>query len=143
MPTEVRVVEEVAAPAARVWTLIRGFGDLMVWAGGIESCEVAGSGVGAVRTVGLPGGLKLQERLESFDEAGRSFSYAIVGKNPLPFRDYLSKVQIREAGPARCEITWEGRFEAKPGSEAASEKAVRAIYTGSITSLRKQLGVPA
>lgn len=141
MPTEVRVVEEIEAPAARVWAVIRGFGDLMQWTVGLESCEVEGSGVGAVRTVGLEGGLKLQERLESFDEAKRSFSYAIIGKNPLPFRDYLSSVQLREAGPARCEITWEGRFDAKPGSEAASQKIVRGIYTGSITMLRKKLGV--
>ena len=141
MQTEVRVVEEVAAPAARVWALLRGFGDLLQWSEGIESCELTGSGVGAVRTVGLPGGLRLQERLESFDEAERSFSYAIIGKTPLPFRDYLSRVQLREAGPARCEITWEGRFDAKPGSEAASEKVVRGIYTGSIASLRKKLGV--
>jgi hypothetical protein len=141
MPTEVRVVEEIAAPAGSVWALIRGFGDLMQWAAGLESCELEGSGIGAVRTVGLPGGLRLQERLEAYDEAGRSFSYAIVGKHPLPFRDYLSSVQIREAGPARSEITWEGRFDPKPGSEAAAQKLIRSIYTGSIASLRKKLGV--
>jgi hypothetical protein len=140
MPTEVRVVEEIAAPAARVWALIRGFGDLMQWAAGLESCELEGSGIGAVRTVGLPGGLRLQERLESFDEAGRSFSYAIIGKHPLPFRDYLSSVRLREAGPTRCEITWEGRFDPKPGSEAASQTMVRGIYAGNIASLRKKLG---
>ena len=141
MQAEVRVVEEVAAPAARVWAVIRGFGDLMQWAHGLESCELEGSGIGAVRTVGLPGGLRLQERLESYDEAGRSFSYAIIGKHPLPFRDYLSSVGIREAGPARCEITWEGRFDPKPGSEAAAQTLVRGIYTSSIASLRKKLGV--
>jgi hypothetical protein len=141
MPTEVRVVEEIAAPAARVWAVIRGFGDLLQWTDGLESCELEGSGIGAVRTVGLAGGLQLQERLECFDEASRSFSYAIIGNPPLPFREYLSTVQLRETGPATCEITWEGRFEAKPGSEAASQKIVRGIYTGSITSLRKKLGV--
>jgi hypothetical protein len=141
MRTEVRVVEEIAAPAGRVWALLRGFGDLLKWSEGLESCELEGSGVGAVRTVGLPGGLRLQERLESFDETERSFSYAIIGKTPLPFRDYLSTVKLREAGPARCEITWEGRFDAKPGSEAASQTIIRGIYTGSIASLRKKLGV--
>jgi Polyketide cyclase / dehydrase and lipid transport len=141
MPMEVRVVEEIAAPADRVWAVIRGFGDLLQWADGLESCQVEGSGVGAVRTVGVAGGLRLQERLESFDEASRSFSYAIIGANPLPFRDYLSRVQLRETGPARCEITWEGRFEAKPGRETASQTVVRGIYTGSIASLRKKLGV--
>ena len=141
MQTEVRVVEEIAAPAAKVWALIRGFGDLLEWTDGLESCELEGSGIGAVRTVGLPGGLRLQERLETFDEVGRSFSYAIIGKSPLPFRDYLSRVQLREAGPTRCEITWEGRFDPKPGSEAASQTLVRGIYTGSIAALRKKLGV--
>ncbi len=141
MQAEVRVVEEVSAPAARVWAVIRGFGDILQWTDGLESCELEGSGVGAVRTVGLPGGLRIQERLESFDEEERSFSYAIIGKTPLPFRDYLARVQLREAGPARCEITWEGSFDAKPGSEAASQTIVRGIYTGSIASLRKKLGV--
>jgi hypothetical protein len=135
------VVEEVAAPAARVWAVIRGFGDILQWTDGLESCELEGSGVGAVRTVGLPGGLKLQERLETVDDAERSFSYAIIGKTPLPFRDYLARVQLREAGADRCEITWEGRFDPKPGSEAASQTIVRGIYTGSIASLRKKLGV--
>jgi len=141
MPTEVRVVEEIAAPAARVWVLIRGFGDLLEWATGLESCQLEGSGIGAVRTVGLPGGLRLQERLEAFDEASRSFSYAIIGKHPLPFRDYLSSVGIREIGPTRCEITWEGHFDPKPGSEAAAQSLIRGIYSNNIESIRKKLGV--
>ena len=89
----------------------------------------------------MPTEVRVCERLESFDEAGRSFSYAIVGKHPLPFRDYLSTVQIRVLGPTRCEITWEGRFEPKPGSEAASQTMVRGIYTNNIESMRKKLGV--
>jgi hypothetical protein len=141
MPTEVRVCEEIAAPAAKVWALMRGFGDLMQWMQGLESCQLAGSGVGAVRTVTLSGGLRLQERLEAFDDAGRSFSYAIVGNSPLPMRDYLSKVKIRETGPTACEVAWEGRFEPNAGSEAAMQKAVRGIYTNGIAALRKQLGV--
>jgi hypothetical protein len=138
---EVRVCEEIAAPAAKVWALMRGFGDLMQWMQGLESCELAGSGVGAVRTVTLSGGLRLQERLEAFDDAGRSFSYAIVGASPLPMRDYLSTVKIRETGPAACEVAWDGRFEPNAGSEAAMQKAVRGTYTNGIAALRKKLGV--
>jgi hypothetical protein len=140
MPMEVRVCEEIAAPAAKVWALMRGFGDLMQWMQGLESCELAGSGIGAVRTVTLSGGLRLQERLESFDDAGRSFSYAIIGNSPLPMRDYLSKVKIREKGSNACEVAWDGRFEPKAGSEASMEKAVRGIYTNGIAALRKKLG---
>ena len=93
-----------------------------------------------MRTVTLPGGLQLQERLEAFDDAGRRFSYAIVGKSPLPMRDYLSTVQIRETGPTGCEVAWEGRFDPRPGSEAAMQQAVRGIYTNGIAALRKKLG---
>jgi hypothetical protein len=141
MKTEVRVVEPVAAPAEKVWALIRGFGDLMQWAQGVESCTLEGSGVGAVRTVGLPGGLKLRERLESLDDAKRCFSYSIVGKTPLPFEAYLSKLEIRETGAAACELRWEGSFEPASGREAAAQQLVRGIYTSSIAALRKKLGV--
>ena len=94
-----------------------------------------------MRTVGLPGGLRLQERLESFDEAGRSFSYAIIGKNPLPFRDYLSRSSFARPGPLAARSPGKDASSPKPGSEAASQTMVRGIYTGSIASLRKKLGV--
>jgi len=140
MPMEVRVCEEIAAPAAKVWALMRAFGDVAQWMEGLESCELAGSGVGAVRTITMPGGLRIQERLEAFDDAGRRLSYAIIGNSPLPMRDYLSTVQIREMGPSRCELAWEGRFDPRPGSEAAVQQMVRGIYTNGIASLRKELG---
>lgn len=141
MPTEVRVCEEVAASAAQAWAVMRGFGDVMQWMEGLESCELEGAGVGAVRTITMPGGLRIQERLESFDDAARRFSYAIVGNSPVPMRDYLSNVEIRETGPNRCEVVWEGRYEPRPGSEAAVQKMVRGIYTNGIAALRKKLGV--
>lgn len=141
MPTEVRVCEEVAAPAAKVWALMRGFGDVKEWMEGLERCELEGSGVGAVRTITMTGGFQIQERLESFDDASRSFSYAIVGASRLPMRDYLSTVQVRESGPTRCEIAWDGRFDPRPDSEAAMQKMVRGIYTNGIAALRKKLGV--
>ena len=135
---EVRVCEEISAPAEKVWALMRGFGDVMQWMEGLESCELEGSGIGAVRTI--TGGLKIQERLEAFDDVGRRFSYAIVGNSPVPMRDYLSTVQIRETGPSGCELAWEGRFEPRPGREAAVQQMVRGIYTNGIAALRKKLG---
>ncbi|UCE84845.1 MAG: SRPBCC family protein [Deltaproteobacteria bacterium] len=138
---KVEVVEEIAAPAAKVWELIREFGAVDRWAAGVESCSVEGEGVGAVRTLGMAGGLSLQEKLESFDDAGRSFGYAIVGDNPLPFRNYHSVVTVEEKGADRCTYTWTGTFEAEPATEAQASGIIRSIYTGGIQSLRKALGV--
>src|SRR5690606_21066865 len=74
---EVHVNEPIAAPAARVWELVRDFGGVAQWGGpALQSCTVEGAGVGAVRRIGLPGGLAIAERLEALDDAGRTLSYA-------------------------------------------------------------------
>ena len=141
MQTEVRVVEEVAAPAARVWALIRGFGDLLQWSEGIESCELTAAGSAPCARSACRAACGCRSDWSRSTRPSAASATRSSGRTPLPFRDYLSRVQLREAGPARCEITWEGSFDAKPGSEAASQKVVRGIYTGSIASLRKKLGV--
>ena len=48
---------------------------------------------------------------------------------------------LREVGPDHCEITWDGRFDPRPGAEAATRtELVRGIYTNGIAGLRKKLG---
>jgi hypothetical protein len=137
---EVVVRSEIGAPAARVWDVVSDFGGLLQWAAGVESCRVDGEGVGAVRTLGIPGGLELQERLESWDAAARQYSYAIVNETPLPFTGYLSTFTVEEAGDEGCTVTWRGRFE-PTGDEAAAAGIIRGIYTGGLASLGKHLGV--
>ena len=61
--SSVKVSERVAASAESVWDLLGDFGGITRYSAGVESCTVQGSGVGAVRTIRLPGGLELQERL--------------------------------------------------------------------------------
>src|SRR6185503_13268036 len=71
---QVKVSEPVNASADQVWALLGDFGGGPAKWGGpmIESCRVEGSGVGAVRTIGLPGGATIQERCEGYDAAGRA-----------------------------------------------------------------------
>ena len=135
----VKVVEAVEASADRVWALLRDFGGIARFARGIESCEVEGQGVGAVRTLGMAGGLRLQERLEAFDDPGRSLSYAIIGANPLPFDRYFSTVKVVEESAGRCSVEWSGRYDAK-GPEADVARMVEGIYRGGIKGIQKALG---
>ena len=93
----VKVVETVNASADRVWELFRDFGGIARISPGIQSCSVEGQGIGAVRTLKM-GGLELRERLEAFDDAGRSLCYAIIGDHPLPFDNYLSTVRVVDQG---------------------------------------------
>lgn len=139
---EVRVSESIAAPAAKVWELLGDFGGVTRWGGPmLQSCRVEGEGVGAVRHIGLPGGAEVVERCEACDDAGRSLTYAIVGKSPIPVRNYRSTVTVVETGPSACRVDWTGSFEPEGVSEEQAQSLVRGVYTGGIAGVRKHLGV--
>jgi len=67
----IKVTERIGAKAEAVWDLFRDFGGVQRYSPQIEGCSVEGEGIGAVRTLTLPGGLELQERLEAFDDAAQ------------------------------------------------------------------------
>lgn len=138
----VHVNEPVAAPAAKVWELVRDFGAIVKWGGpALQSCTVEGEGLGAIRRIGLPGGLAIAERLEALDEAGRSLSYAIVEKSPIPVKDYLATIRIVEDGPDACRVDWSSTFTPDGAGEEQAQAMIRGVYTGGIAGLRKVLGV--
>jgi carbon monoxide dehydrogenase subunit G len=140
--SEVKVSETVAAPAAKVWELLGDFGGVTKWGGPmLQSCTVEGTGVGAVRTLGLPGGMSLQERCEGYDAEARKLSYSIIGKSPIPIRDYFSTCHVVETGANECRIDWSGRFEPDGVAEEQAQGMVRGIYTGGIAGVKKLLGV--
>jgi hypothetical protein len=139
--SEVIVKEEIGAPAAVVWEILGDFGGLAKWAEAVSSCEVEGDGIGAVRTLGMPGGLSLQERLEAYDDGARTLSYAIIGDNPLPFSNYLSVIRLDENGADACTLEWRGTFEPKSGAEDTARGIVQNIYASSVKALKKKLGV--
>ena len=111
---EVKVEQEIGASADRVWKLMRDFGGLKAWSPGIESCEVEGEGIGAVRTIKM-GTISLKERLEYLDDATRTFRYSIV-EGPIPVSEYLATVSVSEAGPDRARA---GRHRARPAPPRA------------------------
>ena len=133
----VKVVENVSASADQVWGLFRDFGGITRFSQGIESCTVEGEGVGAVRTIAM-GALKLQERLEAFDDGGRTLSYAIIGDHPLPFDNYLSTIKVVAQGDA-CTVEWSSTYDPK-GTEDQASGIIQGIYKGGIAGIKKALG---
>ena len=135
----VKVVESVNASADAVWGLFRDFGGITRFSAGIDDCTVDGEGVGAVRTLTMGGGLKLQEQLEAFDYAGRSLTYSIIGNHPLPFDNYLSTVKVVEQGDG-CSVEWSSSYDPK-GAEDQAAGLIEGIYRGGIAGIKKALGV--
>jgi carbon monoxide dehydrogenase subunit G len=135
----VKVSERVEASADRVWDLFRDFGGIQRFTSGFEKVEVSGSGIGAVRTITLPGGAALQERLEAFDDRGRKLQYAIVG-GPIPVSNYLATIEVKDEGKA-CRIDWSSHFEPKGISDDQARAMIEGVYKSGIAGVKKTLGV--
>ena len=135
----VKVDDRIEASADAVWELVGDFGGVQRFAAGIESCTVEGEGVGAVRTLKMPGGISLQERLETLDPAARTLQYSILPGAPLPLGDYLATIRLSEDGDA-CAICWSSTFEPKGAPEEQAAALVQGIYTAGIAGLKKALG---
>ncbi|MGO4470114.1 SRPBCC family protein, partial [Pseudoduganella sp. RAF53_2] len=86
---------EIPASAERVWQLIGGFDSLPDWLPYIPKSELSEGG--RVRTLANPSGDAIVERLLSFDDAGRSYSYAILSA-PFPVVGYRSTLRVVENG---------------------------------------------
>jgi carbon monoxide dehydrogenase subunit G len=138
--TSVKVSDRVEASADAVWDLFRDFGGIQRFSAGIEKVEVTGAGIGAVRTISVPGGVQLQERLEAFDDRGRRLQYAIVG-GPIPVSGYLATVEVTDEGPNACRIDWSSHFEPKGIGDEQARAMIEGVYKGGIAGVKKALGV--
>jgi carbon monoxide dehydrogenase subunit G len=136
----VKVSERVEASADAVWELFRDFGGIQRYSAGFEKVEVAGSGIGAIRTITLPGGAALKERLEAFDDRGRRLQYAIVG-GPIPVSGYLATIEVKDEGSKACRIDWSSHFETKGITDEQGRGMIEGVYKGGIAGIRKALGV--
>ncbi len=131
---KIELNEEMAAPASAAWEKLADFGGLG-WMPGVEKVEVEGEGIGAVRTVSM-GPMTVKERLESFDDEGRSLSYSIT-EGPMPVQNYLATIRVSETGSG-CRVVWSARFDPPEGVPAdAIEKGLNGAYGGALSALKK------
>ena len=135
----VAVEKEIAGEVGKVWALMSDFGNLRAWNSEIESCEVEGEGVGAVRTFSM-GGITIKERLEAWDEATKSYSYSIT-EGPIPAKNYLAKVVLEDLGGTRTKVLWTSDFDAEGASEDDLIKLFEGIYSAGIAAVEKTVAV--
>ncbi len=101
MDTTVVVHKTIQAPAADVWAAVRAIDGLDRWFPIITSCKVDGTGVGAMRVLGLEGGGELHDRVEEIDDEARRFRY-LRTVHPFPVTRYVGTVEVREG----TDVTW-------------------------------------
>lgn len=123
---------DVPASAEQVWQLIGGFDSLPDWLPFIVKSELSEGG--RVRSLQTADGAVVVERLESFDNAAKTYRYSIE-QAPFPATDYLATLRVEAQGQG-ARVTWSGRFTANGVTDAEVEALFNGIYQGGLEALR-------
>jgi carbon monoxide dehydrogenase subunit G len=123
---------DIPASADQVWQLIGGFNTLPDWLPFIPNSELSDGG--RVRTLQTADGGVVVERLQTFDNAAKTYSYSIE-QAPFPATDYLATIKVEAQGQG-ARVTWSGRFNAKGVSDEEVVALFNGIYQGGLEALR-------
>lgn len=124
---------DIPASADQVWQLIGGFNSLPDWLPFIPMSELSEGG--RVRSLQTADGAVIIERLQRFDDSGKTYSYSIV-QAPFPATEYLATIRVEAQGEG-ARVTWSGRFEPVGVSDEEVTALFSGIYEGGLQALRK------
>ncbi len=127
-------------PAEEVWALIGEYGHLDKWHPAVVKLELSGDGGnGIYRSLTLPDGAILKEKLQSYSLDDMTYSYSIV-EGPLPVRNYVSRITVRPGDNAgQSVIEWSSSFDPAGVEEAEAKKIVGGIYTAGFDGINDKL----
>ncbi len=131
------LVEKVLdMPRKKVFDILVQFGGLeKILPDMIESLELTGSGLGALRTVKIKGGGTVIERLDAaFDQ--RLFAYTITFNDIMPFENYCAVVTLEDAGDKTL-ARWGSNWDAKGTSEEEIKGMLTTLYGTLLDGLHK------
>lgn len=145
-PQKVEKSVTIKAEPAKVWALIKDFGNMQKWHPAVASTKLEKKGDDTYRLLTLKDGGTIYEKLRGADDADMKLKYEIV-EGSLPVADYNSFITVK-AGPGAGEttVTWVGRFyrvyKLNPPIPAGQDdesavKAVTGIYDSGLANLKK------
>ncbi|MGB7293393.1 MAG: SRPBCC family protein [Thermodesulfobacteriota bacterium] len=137
--SKVSVSTKINTSADEVWKTICDFSAVGKYITTIANVTMEGSGVGALRVLTRKDGTQIVERLENVDPQARTLRYAIVS-SPLPLKNYVSTMKVRDLGANRCKLEWSSTFEATGAPEADVEKLIENVYSRGFNGLKKLHG---
>jgi hypothetical protein len=115
----------IAAPADKVWELVRDFNALPRWHPAIADSTIEGGlpsdRVGCVRRFTLRGdGGLLREQLLALSDADRSYTYNIL-ISPMPVANYIATIRFTQITAGNKTFAeWWAEFDVTSGPEQAT-----------------------
>lgn len=145
-PQKVEKTVVIKAAPAKVWAVVKDFGNMHAWHPAIASTKLEKKGEETFRTLTLKDGGTIYEKLRTADDADMKLKYEIVD-GIAPVADYNSFMQVT-AGPGAGEstVTWVGRFyrtyKLNPPIPAGQDdetavKFVTGVYDSGLANLKK------
>jgi carbon monoxide dehydrogenase subunit G len=145
-PQKVEKSITIKAAPAKVWAIVKDFGNMQTWHPGIASDKLEKKGEETFRTLTLKAGGEIYEKLRTADDAAMKLKYEIVS-GVAPVADYNSVMTVT-AGPGAGEstVTWVGRFyrtyKLNPPIPAGQDdetavKFVNDVYDAGLAGLKK------
>ncbi len=124
---------DIPASADQVWNLVAGFNSLADWLPMIQHSEAQENG--RLRHLTTVDGTVIIERLETYDNAARTYSYSIT-EGPFPVSDYLATLKVIEVDAGNSRVEWGGRFTPVGMSDAEAMEIFDGVYQGGLQALR-------
>ncbi len=102
----------------------------------IASSKLMGKGLGATKVNSLAGGGgDVHLLLAFYSSQYRAFNYTIQ-QSPLPVKNYVGEVRVRDAGNGRATLSWQGMFE----PDGVSQEKANEILNGFYTAIAQKIG---
>ena len=113
-----------------IWKKIGDFKSLHTWHPAVKNCT--SSQGGKVRELTLADGGRIFETL--LNDSGLAYTYQI-DKSPLPVKNYVATLRVRDSGPNACQVEWEATFEPAGASEDEAVTVIGGIFQGGLDNL--------
>ncbi|MES2546195.1 MAG: SRPBCC family protein [Pseudomonadota bacterium] len=146
-PQKVEKTIVIKAAPAKVWAVVKDFGNMQAWHPAIASTKLVKKGDETFRTLTLKNnGGEINEKLRTADDKDMKLKYEIVD-GVAPVADYNSFIQVTPGpGAGESTVTWVGRFyrtyKLNPPIPAGQDdetavKFVTGVYDSGLANLKK------
>jgi len=145
-PQKVEKSVTIKADPAKVWAIVKDFGNIHQWHPGVASTKLEKKGEDTFRTLTFKDGGNVYEKLRSSDDAAMRLRYEIVS-GTLPLTDYNAMITVTKGEkPGESTVTWVGRFyrlyKLNPPipegqDDATAVKAITGIFDSGLANLQK------
>ena len=136
----------IKADPAKVWALVKDFGNMQKWHPAVASTKLEKKGADTFRTLTLKDGGNIVEKFRSADDADMKLKYEIV-TSPLPLTDYNAFIVVSKGEKAgETNVRWVGRFyrlyKLNPPIPAGQDdesalNAINGIFDAGLAGLQK------